>query len=77
MGQKRGLKWAGFWAADGTGYGDGLLRKTENRGKREKRGTGRYLQRGLFWRQRGVRVGDIQTRGRKSSLVGNFSGVFR
>ena len=46
-----------FWAADGTGYRDGLLRKTENRGKREKGREGLVFRQGTraegeeIWRE--------------------------
>ena len=47
FGAERGLKWAVFWAADGTGYRDGLLRKTESGEKeKKKRRKRRDLQRG-------------------------------
>ena len=62
FGAERGLKWAVFWAADGTGYRDGLLRKTENRGKREKRREGFVFRQGTrgegeeIWRE-GEKIG--------------------
>ena len=37
FGAERGLKWAVFWAADGMVYGDGLCRKTQNRGRKLER----------------------------------------
>ena len=39
FGAEEGTQVGGFWAADGTGYGDGLLRKIENRGEKKLRGS--------------------------------------
>ena len=64
FGAESGLKWAFFfWAADGMVYGDGLLRKTENRGKGEKErgeGKGGEIGREVFFR--GVEVEDKEQR---------------
>ena len=48
LGAKRGTEVGCSRAADGTGYGHGLLRKTQNRGRKEERKEGRYRQRGGF-----------------------------
>lgn len=51
------LKWAFFWTADGTVYGDGLLRKVENRRKGEKRKREEAIEKeGGDWQRRGSRV---------------------
>ncbi|WKA07828.1 hypothetical protein VitviT2T_025603 [Vitis vinifera] len=52
-----GLKWAVFWAADGMVYGDGLWRKTQNRGRKLNKGRRRKKERGDPSAWGGVRQG--------------------
>ena len=64
FGAEEGTQVGGFWAADGTGYGDGLEEKLKRKEEKERRGG--YLQRGWgTFREQRTSAGEIQTRERK------------